>query len=207
MGKPTMVCWSAASTPGRRLSCWQRCAGTTTAARSTSTPSPYAKIRPPRAPPTSPGCEHWRRSWTVSTRVNWQSCRRATTPSRCRRFCTRLPLVGMSAEAPTGVVVVGSVHMDIVATADRLPGKGESVVGHRMALSPGGKGGNQAAQAALNDARTFLVGRIGRDVFGDRLRDALARTGVDTTYLTVDSHEATGISPVLTGTDGEYSSI
>jgi ribokinase len=113
----------------------------------------------------------------------------------------------MGAEALTGVSVVGSVHMDVIATADRLPGKGESVVGHRMALSPGGKGGNQAAQAALNDARTFLIGRIGRDHFGDQLRAALARTGVDTTYLTVDSQEATGISPVLTGADGEYASI
>jgi ribokinase len=113
----------------------------------------------------------------------------------------------MSAEAQTGVTVVGSVHMDVVATADRLPGKGESVVGHRVALSPGGKAGNQAAQAALNDARTFFVGRVGRDDFGDRLRAELARTGVDTTYLTVDSQEATGISPVPTGADGEYASI
>ncbi|MDF2761802.1 MAG: ribokinase [Thermomicrobiales bacterium] len=113
----------------------------------------------------------------------------------------------MGAEATTGVSVVGSVHMDVVATADRLPGKGESVVGHRVALSPGGKAGNQAAQAALNGARTFLVGRVGRDVFGDRLRAALARTGVDTTYLTVDSQGATGVSPVLTGADGEYASI
>jgi ribokinase len=113
----------------------------------------------------------------------------------------------MSAEAPTGVTVVGSVHMDVVATADRLPGRGESVVGHRVSLSPGGKAGNQAAQAALNDAQTFFVGRVGRDDFGDRLRAELARTGVDTTYLTVDSQEATGISPVLTGADGEYASI
>jgi ribokinase len=113
----------------------------------------------------------------------------------------------MSAEAPTGVCVVGSVHMDVVATADRLPGKGESVVGHRVTLSPGGKAGNQAAQAALNHARTFLVGRVGRDLFGDRLREALARAGVDTTYVMVDSQEATGISPVLTGADGEYASI
>src|SRR5215217_7548976 len=119
----------------------------------------------------------------------------------------RSPLTEKSAEAPTGVIVVGSVHMDVVATADRLPGKGESVVGHRMALSPGGKGGNQAAQAALNDARTFLVGRIGRDHFGDQLRAALARTGVDTTYLIIDDQEATGVSPVLTGADGEYASI
>ncbi|MCC2627359.1 MAG: ribokinase [Thermomicrobiales bacterium] len=113
----------------------------------------------------------------------------------------------MGADAPAGVCVVGSVHMDVVATADRLPAAGESVVGHRVALSPGGKAGNQAAQAALNGARTFLIGRVGRDVFGDQLRGALARTGVDTTYLIADAQEATGISPVFTGADGEYASI
>jgi ribokinase len=113
----------------------------------------------------------------------------------------------MSAEPPTGVTVVGSVHMDVVATADRLPARGESVVGHRVAVSAGGKAGNQAAQAALNDTRTFLVGRVGGDLFGERLRTALTRAGVDTTYLTVDPQEATGISPVLAGADGEYASI
>src|SRR5919112_4166347 len=127
--------------------------------------------------------------------------------SGCRRSCMRSPLAGMGTEAPAGVIVVGSVHMDVVATSDRLPGKGESVVGHRVALSPGGKAGNQAAQAALNEAQTFLIDRVGRDVFGDQLRAALARTGVDTTYLTVDSQAATGVSPVLTGADGEYASI
>jgi ribokinase len=113
----------------------------------------------------------------------------------------------MGTESSVGVSVVGSVHMDVVATAERLPAAGESVVGHRVALSPGGKAGNQAAQAALNGARTFLIGRVGRDVFGDQLRAALARTGVDTTYLTVDAQEVTGISPVFTGADGEYASI
>ena len=72
---------------------------------------------------------------TVSIWINWPSCRRATTRSRCRRCCTRSPLAGMDTEAPAGVCVVGSVHMDVVATADRLPGKGESVVGHRVAPS------------------------------------------------------------------------
>ena len=116
-------------------------------------------------------------------------------------------MAGMTAEPLPGVVVVGSVHMDVVATADRLPARGESVVGHHVSLSPGGKAGNQAAQAALNGATAFFIGRVGDDFFGERLRAALARTGVDTSYLTVDPHEATGISPVLTGADGEYASI
>jgi ribokinase len=113
----------------------------------------------------------------------------------------------MNAETPAGVCVVGSIHMDVVATADRLPGKGESIVGHTATLSPGGKAGNQAAQAALNGAATFFVGRVGRDVFGDQLRASLVKAGVDSTYLTIDEHEPTGVSPVLTGADGEYASI
>ena len=113
----------------------------------------------------------------------------------------------MSTPEKTGVCVVGSVHMDVVATADRLPGKGESLVGHRVSLSAGGKAGNQAAQAALNGAQTFMVGRVGRDAFGEQLRATLARSGVDTTYLKIDAVEGTGISPVLTGEDGEYASI
>lgn len=113
----------------------------------------------------------------------------------------------MNAERPPGVCVVGSIHMDVVAVAERLPGKGESLVGHRVALSAGGKAGNQAAQAALNGVRTFMIGRVGRDALGDQLRATLARSGVDTTYLAVDANVATGISPVLTGADGEYASI
>jgi ribokinase len=113
----------------------------------------------------------------------------------------------MSTPERTGVCVVGSVHMDVVATADRLPGKGESLVGHHVALSAGGKAGNQAAQAARNGAPTFMIGRVGRDDFGERLRATLVASGVDTTYLTGDVHEGTGISPVLTGADGEYASI
>jgi ribokinase len=97
--------------------------------------------------------------------------------------------------------------MDVVAKADRLPGKGESVVGHSAALSPGGKAGNQAAQAALNGAVTFFVGRVGRDIFGNQLRAALGKAGVDTMHLTIDERESTGVSPVLTGADGEYASI
>ena len=105
------------------------------------------------------------------------------------------------------VCVVGSVHMDIIATAARLPARGESLLGERVALHPGGKAGNQAAQAALLGAQTFLVGRVGRDLFGDQLRAALQAKGVDVTYLAIDEEAPTGASPVFTGADGEYASI
>lgn len=113
----------------------------------------------------------------------------------------------MGANTRNGVCVVGSIHMDVAATAERLPARGESLIGQSGHVRPGGKAGNQAVQAARHGAQTFFIGRVGQDIFGERLRQALADAGVDTTYLTVDADAVTGFSPVLTGADGEYASI
>lgn len=105
------------------------------------------------------------------------------------------------------VTVVGSVHMDLIAVADRLPVRGESLTGHRFAMHPGGKAGNQAAQVALQGVPAFVVARLGEDHFGGILRNRLAEMGVDTSFLAADPAVATGASPLLVGSDGEYASI
>jgi ribokinase len=79
------------------------------------------------------------------------------------------------------VCVVGSANLDLVAGTDRLPGPGETVLGHDYAEHPGGKGLNQAVAAARSGARTAFVGALGRDDAGDRLAAVLAaeRIGAD----------------------------
>lgn len=110
------------------------------------------------------------------------------------------------AHAPT-VVVVGSVHTDLVATAARLPRRGETMPGHAFASHPGGKGGNQAIQVALMGVRSRLLGRVGNDPCGERLRSALAAKGVDTSLLGIDPDAPTGTSTVLAELGGDYASI
>ncbi len=105
------------------------------------------------------------------------------------------------------VTVVGSLHVDLVATADRLPRRGESLVGHGFAMHPGGKGGNQASQVARCGLRAFLVTRLGDDLFGGELRRRLTEKGVDLTFAGVDGGASTGASPLFVGADGEYASI
>ena len=105
------------------------------------------------------------------------------------------------------VVVVGSAHMDLIANAPRLPAPGESVLGSDFAMYPGGKGGNQAVAAAQQGAATAIVARVGDDAFGVQLRESLARKLVDVSLLQIDAEGATGVSPVLMGSDGEYASI
>lgn len=103
-------------------------------------------------------------------------------------------------------VVIGSVHMDLIASADRLPGPGESVSGGCFTMAPGGKGGNQAVQLALAGVETTLISRVGDDQFGHALRSALKLKGVLTHRIAVDPLVATGASTVLAA-GADYSSI
>ena len=65
-------------------------------------------------------------------------------------------------EAPR-IVVIGSINMDLVATAPRLPKPGETIQGRSFREIPGGKGANQAVAAALLGGQTVLLGRVGDD--------------------------------------------
>lgn len=106
-----------------------------------------------------------------------------------------------------GIVVVGSIHVDVIAVGPRLPVAGESILGERFSIRPGGKGGNQAARVALLGGSATMIGRTGDDHFGRILRDRLAAAGVVTDYLAIDQEEPTGASPIFVGSDGEYASI
>jgi len=81
---------------------------------------------------------------------------------------------------PPEVVVVGSINMDLVARAPRLPVPGETIGGASFATLPGGKGANQAVAASRLGARTAIIGCLGRDAFGAALREGLERDLVDT---------------------------
>jgi ribokinase len=112
----------------------------------------------------------------------------------------------MAESRPPRIVVLGSVHMDLIATAARLPGRGESVTGGTFAMAPGGKAGNQACQCALAGAATRILTRLGDDAFGRNLLAALQRRSVDTSLVAVDAEAPTGASTVLAA-EGDYCSI
>jgi len=77
------------------------------------------------------------------------------------------------------VTVVGSLNEDVLVAVDRLPGRGETVIGTSVVLAPGGKGANQAAAAGRLGPGVHMVGRVGADPAGDRQLTALADAGVD----------------------------
>ncbi|WP_308582210.1 ribokinase [uncultured Pseudomonas sp.] len=80
---------------------------------------------------------------------------------------------------PAKVVVVGSLNMDLVTRASRLPRAGETLIGQTFTTVPGGKGANQAVASARLGADVSMIGCVGTDAYGIQLRDALLVEGID----------------------------
>lgn len=80
---------------------------------------------------------------------------------------------------PANVVVIGSLNMDLVTRAPRLPRGGETLIGHSFTTVSGGKGANQAVAAARLGAHVAMVGCVGNDDYGVQLRDALLAEQID----------------------------
>ena len=83
----------------------------------------------------------------------------------------------------THIAVLGSTNMDLVAFVAKAPQRGETVTGREFRTIPGGKGANQAVAAARAGATVSMIGAVGNDAAGTRLRETLEHSGVDTDFL------------------------
>jgi ribokinase len=105
------------------------------------------------------------------------------------------------------VIVCGSLHLDIVVQAGALPRIDETAVGSSWKQVCGGKGGNQAVQAARAGARTAMIGRVGEDAFGKTLLANLLNEGVDVSGVSVDASVGSGMSVAILQDDGDYGAV
>ena len=99
------------------------------------------------------------------------------------------------------IVVIGSLNYDIILKCSRLPKEGETMPVDGAAFSAGGKGANQAVQAAKLGIETYMVGCVGKDAHGKDLILSAKKFGLDTTYLK-EVEEPTGLGVVNALTDG-----
>jgi len=104
------------------------------------------------------------------------------------------------------IVVVGSLNMDLVGCAPRLPVAGETITGHTFFDAPGGKGANQAYAAAKLGGQVSMVGRVGSDDFGRRMRANLEQVGCDASGVLALQDCPSGIALIFVADDG-YNSI
>lgn len=113
----------------------------------------------------------------------------------------------MSAPTKPVVVVVGSLHYDIMVDAPDRPRKGETVTGYAWRPKFGGKGGNQAVAAAKAGAEARMAGAVGDDAFGRFLLDTLNASGVEASRVARLSEAGSGMSVAIADASGDYGAV
>ena len=97
--------------------------------------------------------------------------------------------------------VVGSINMDIILKADKIPQVGENLLGSQYAYANGGKGANQATALARLGAQTKMIGKVGSDVNGNNLIENLQRNNIDASGVSTEG-SSTGLAAILIDGDG-----
>lgn len=105
------------------------------------------------------------------------------------------------------VTVVGSANVDFVLRAERMPNRGETLIGETFDIFTGGKGFNQATAAARLGAEVTLIGRIGDDPFADILRSAIESEHINNRFVKTDAESGTGVATIVVEPDGDNSII
>ncbi len=95
------------------------------------------------------------------------------------------------------ILVVGSLAMDLIVSTEKFPASGETVLGTNFRTAPGGKGANQAVQAARLGADVTVAGKVGEDDFGRKLISSARQAGIHTEHVTVDPLVSSAVSNVL----------
>ena len=100
------------------------------------------------------------------------------------------------------IVVVGSITMDLVTRAPRIPAIGQTLIGTAFETTPGGKGANQAVAAARLGYRVAMIAKVGDDAFGPQLIENLQCAGVDTSAM-AQTVGSSGLAPMFVADDGQ----
>lgn len=107
-----------------------------------------------------------------------------------------------SASSPGGVLIVGSVTADLTTFSQRLPARGETILGADFTLVLGGKGANQAVAVGLAGGDPYMVACVGTDLFSALVTDGLRKAGVNIDHVKkVDG--PTGIAHIRVDDSGE----
>ncbi|KAI0840928.1 Ribokinase-like protein [Hypoxylon sp. FL0890] len=113
---------------------------------------------------------------------------------------------------PPLITVLGSLNMDLVSYVPHHPLPGETLTSSRFAVSPGGKGANQAVACAklsrsqpshptsTNEtptARIRMLGAVGQDTYGEQLKSNLSSFGVDISGVIAPPSLKTGLAIII----------
>lgn len=106
-----------------------------------------------------------------------------------------------------GILVIGSLNMDLSIDLAKMPVTGETILGRGIAYKAGGKGANQACAAGKLGGRVRMLGCVGQDEFGQKLVKSLSESGVETDYIKESRDLPTGTAVIYVDDNGDNSIV
>lgn len=100
------------------------------------------------------------------------------------------------------VCVIGSANVDYTVGLSRLPNPGETVSGGTLLVNLGGKGANQAVAARRLGGEVRMIGCVGDDADGRRIKESLAAAGIGVAGLCASADAATGTAVIMVDAQG-----
>ncbi len=100
------------------------------------------------------------------------------------------------------VTVVGSLNIDHVLKVEKLPLKGETIISNNYNLYEGGKGSNQAASIGRLGISVDMIGKVGKDIYGERLIKNLSKSNVNVSGIIIDDTVSTGTAFITVDKNG-----
>ncbi len=101
------------------------------------------------------------------------------------------------------VLTLGSYHACYFLNGDRIPNRGETVIGKSYFLTGGGKGSNQAVVVALLKGDAVLIQNLGNDDSGKLALNNFKNYGLDPKFIRLVDGQNTGLASIMIDKDGE----
>lgn len=101
------------------------------------------------------------------------------------------------------ITVIGSSNTDMVIQTSKFPAPGETILGGKFFMNPGGKGANQAVAAARLGGKVTLIAKTGNDIFGKQAIENFQKEGIDTSQMVMDEEHPSGVALITVDSQGE----
>ena len=95
------------------------------------------------------------------------------------------------------ISVLGIFVADISFSGPKIPAVGETILGNKYNVGPGGKGCNQAVAIARLGGKVNFISKIGKDDYGQLALDTLKKNNIDIKNVIQDENLQTGVAGIL----------
>ena len=95
------------------------------------------------------------------------------------------------------ISVLGIFVADISFSGPKIPAIGETILGNKYNVGPGGKGCNQAVAVARLGAKVNFISKIGKDSYGELALNTLTKNKINTESVIQDENLQTGVAGIL----------